>query len=153
MNLSFYTFPKDVSVKKKRIFAIKRDEGPEFRVTKSTIVCSDHFVDSDYATGKCQGSTSGPSRSSKTLKRLRKNAVLSVFTFRSVPRCRRKPIEHINEVTSNSPLYGPPTYQTWLEEELHITKDLLDKELSKVLELKTQVLSYVNLVEQERLIA
>ena len=152
MNLSFHTFPKDVLVKKKWIVAIKRDEGPEFRVTKLTVVCSDHFVDSDYATGKRQGGTSGPSRSSKTLRRLRKNAVLSVFTFRPVPKCRRKPTVHVDEVTSNSPLYGPPTYQTWLEEELHITKDLLDKELSKVLELKTQVLSYVNLVEQERLL-
>ena len=66
----------------------------------------------------------------------------SVFTFRPVPKCRRKPTVHIDEVTSNSPLYGPPTYQTWLEEELHITKDLLGKELSKVLELKTQVSSY-----------
>ena len=76
----------------------------------------------------------------------------SVFTFRSVPKCKRKPTVCVDKVTSNSPLYGPPTYQTWLEEELHITKNLLDKELSKVLELKTQVLSYVNLVEQERLL-
>ena len=76
----------------------------------------------------------------------------SVFTFRPLPKCRRKPTVRVDEVTSNSPLFGPPTYQTWLEEELHITKDLLDKELSKVLELKTQVLSYVNLVEQERLL-
>ena len=43
---------------------------------------------------------------------------------------------------------GSPTYQTWLEDKLHITKDLLDKELLKVLELKTQVLSYVNLAER-----
>ena len=41
---------------------------------------------------------------------------------------------------------------TWLEDQLHITRDLLDKELSKVLELKTQILCYVNLVDQERLL-
>ena len=76
----------------------------------------------------------------------------SVFTFRPAPKCRQKPTVRIDEVTSNSPMYGPSTYQTWLEEKLHTTKDLLDKELSKVLELKTQVLSYVNLVEQERLL-
>ena len=155
LNLSFHTFPKDVLVKKKWIVAIKWDEGPEFCVTKSTVVCSDNFIDSDYATGKRQGSTSGPSRSSKTLKRLRKNAVPSVFSFRPLHKCRRKPTlrgNEVSQVTTNSPLYGPPTYQTWLEGELRITSDRLDKELSKVLELKTQVLSYVNLVEQERLL-
>ena len=76
----------------------------------------------------------------------------SVFSFCPVLKCRRKPTLHDNEVTCNSPLFGPPTYQTRLEEELHITKDLLDKESSKVIELKTQVLSYVNLVKQERLL-
>ena len=112
LNLSFNTILKVVLVKKKWTVTIKRDEGPEFYVTKLTVVCSDHFVDSDYATGKRQGATSGPSWSSKTLKRLRKNAVLSVFTFHTVPKCRQKPTVHVDEVTSNSPLYGPPTYQT-----------------------------------------
>ena len=85
----------------------------------------------------------------------RKNAVPSVFSFRPLHKCRRKPTLRDNElsqVTTNPPLYGPPTYQTWLEDVLHITSDCLDKGLSKVLELKTQVLSYVNLVEQERLL-
>ena len=61
LNLSFHTFPKDVLVKKKWIVTIKQYEGPEFCVTKSTVVCSDHFMDLDYATGKHQGSNSGRS--------------------------------------------------------------------------------------------
>ena len=55
LNLSFHTFPKDVLVKKKYDCRHQRDEGPEFHVTKLTVVYSDHFVDSDYATGKHQG--------------------------------------------------------------------------------------------------
>ena len=83
----------------------------------------------------------------KHLRRLRKDAVPSVFSFRPLPKCRRKQTLRDNEVATNLPVYGPPTYQTWLEDQLHITKDLLDKELSKVLELKTQILCYVNLVD------
>ena len=130
-NLSFHTFPKDTLLKKKWIIAVKRDEGPEFHVTKSTVVCSDHFVTSDYATGKCQGSTSGPSRSGKTLRHLKKDAVPSVFSFHPLPKCRLRPTLRDNEVATNLPVYGPPTYQTWLEDQLHITRDLLDKELSQ----------------------
>ena len=111
-------------------------------------------MDSAYATGKRQGSTCGPLQSGKILKCLRKNAVPSVF-FCPLHKCRQKLTLHdnkVSQVTTNSLLYGPPTYQTWLEDELHITSDRLDKELSKVLELNTQVLSYVNLVEQESLL-
>ena len=41
--ISFYTFPCDELLKKKWIHAIRRDEGPNFKVTKSTVVCSNHF--------------------------------------------------------------------------------------------------------------
>ena len=61
LNLSFHMFLKDVLVKKKWIVTIKQDEGPVFCVTKSTVTCSDHFMDSDYATGKHQRITSGHS--------------------------------------------------------------------------------------------
>ena len=91
---------------KKWIVAIKWDEGPaEFHVTKSTVVCSDHFITSHYANGKRQGITSGPSRSGKTLRRLRKDAVLFLSIIR---KCRRKPTLCDNEVATNLPVYGPP---------------------------------------------
>ncbi|XP_064463332.1 uncharacterized protein LOC135374270 [Ornithodoros turicata] len=37
--VSFHRFPKDGTQFKKWIIAIKRDEGPDFRVTKYTKVC------------------------------------------------------------------------------------------------------------------
>ena len=43
----FYTFPCDELLKKKWIHAIRRDEGPNFKVTKSTVVCSNHFREND----------------------------------------------------------------------------------------------------------
>ena len=81
LNLSFHIFLKDNLVKKKWIIAIKWDKGPEFHVSKLTVVCSNHFMDLDYVTGKRQGGTSGPSRSSKTLKRPRKNSGCAVCVF------------------------------------------------------------------------
>jgi len=74
-----------------------------------------------------------------------------MFLFRPLPKCRQKPTLWDNEVATAFSVYGPPTYTTWLENELQTTRDLLDKESSKMLELRTQVLSYTNLVEQERL--
>ena len=98
MNLSFYIFPKEVLVKKKWIITIKWNEGPEFCVTKSTVVCSDHFMDSDYATGKRQGSTRGPLQSGKMLKCLREECC-AVCVFCPLHKCRRKPTLHtINEI-------------------------------------------------------
>jgi len=60
-NLSFHTFPKDILLKKKWIIAIKCKEGPEFCVTKLTVVCGENFVEADYAVGKCQESATEPS--------------------------------------------------------------------------------------------
>ena len=154
--LSFHMFPKDISLKKKWIAAIKRDEGPEFCVTNITVICSEHFVETDYAIGNRQGSTTRPSRSRKTLRRLKKNAVSTVFSFRPLPQCRREPTVCVYLDTTLLPRYGPPTYTQWLKGELKATEDLLAtrlaKESSKILELKTQILSCRNLVEQEKLL-
>ena len=46
--ISFYTFPYEL-LKKKWIDAKRRDEGPNFRVTKSTVVCSNHFRENDVS--------------------------------------------------------------------------------------------------------
>ena len=43
------------------------------------------------------------------------------------------------------------TYKTWLEDELQEIRNLLNKGSSEVQKLRTQVLSYINLVEQERM--
>ena len=45
--ISLYTFFCDKLLKKKWIHTIRRDEGPNFKVTKSTVVCSNHFTEND----------------------------------------------------------------------------------------------------------
>ncbi|XP_056441490.1 uncharacterized protein LOC130378925 [Gadus chalcogrammus] len=47
--LHFHGFPTDTSLRKKWIQAVRRDEGPNFKIKLgSTFVCSRHFSDSDY---------------------------------------------------------------------------------------------------------
>ncbi|XP_056313043.1 uncharacterized protein LOC130228638 [Danio aesculapii] len=46
--LSFHSFPSDESIKRRWIWAIRRDEGEEFTVRKgSTFVCAMHFTDDE----------------------------------------------------------------------------------------------------------
>ncbi|XP_041954163.1 uncharacterized protein LOC121713545 [Alosa sapidissima] len=52
--LSFHGFPTELSLRKKWIKAVRRDEGPNFKIKQgSTFVCSRYFSESDYtnATG------------------------------------------------------------------------------------------------------
>lgn len=47
--LSFHWFPTELSLRKKWIKAVRRDEGPNFKIKQgSTFVCSQHFSESDY---------------------------------------------------------------------------------------------------------
>ena len=47
--LSFHGFPTEPNLRKKWIQAVRRDEGPNFNISKgSTFVCSRHFSDTDY---------------------------------------------------------------------------------------------------------
>ena len=47
--LSFHGFPTEMSLRKKWIQAVRRDEGPNFKIKQgSTFVCSRHFSESDY---------------------------------------------------------------------------------------------------------
>lgn len=47
----FHHFPRDERLQRQWIIAVRRDVGPEFKTTDSTVVCSDHFVESDYVHG------------------------------------------------------------------------------------------------------
>ena len=49
-DLSFQTFPPSdvLSLKRRWIHAIRRDEGPTFQVSANTVVCSEHFLPLDY---------------------------------------------------------------------------------------------------------
>ena len=49
---AFHHFPdkeKKPELREKWIVAIKRDEGEHFAITSDTVVCSNHFLDKDYA--------------------------------------------------------------------------------------------------------
>lgn len=82
-------------VYKKWIIAIKRDEGPEFQVSKTTKVCSKHFRASDFIPGVVSG---------RSL--LRDSAVPSMFAFskdrkeRKAPKPRASP-----EVKRQNPVH------------------------------------------------
>lgn len=45
--ISYFTFPKDKVLKRQWIHAIRREEGPEFKILSSTKVCSLHFKTTD----------------------------------------------------------------------------------------------------------
>jgi len=123
-------------------------------------------VPSDYVVGKRQSRrTSTLSTTTKKLKRLKKDAIPSLFSFVAVQQPRRTLIRF----TSPPPVYGPPTYTEYLEEtlkkarsELVKTKSELVDERTKVLKLKQELhatqdstcikLSYYDLAKQEKLV-
>ncbi|CAN8006746.1 unnamed protein product, partial [Ixodes hexagonus] len=78
--VSYHRFPRDATIYRKWIVAIKRDEGPHFKVTKSTKVCSGHFKPCDFIPGVASGNNL-----------LRDSAIPSVFKFASQPKHRKPP--------------------------------------------------------------
>lgn len=49
--LSFHDFPVDAEIRARWVRAIKRDEGPNFKILRgSTYVCSQHFTPEDLCT-------------------------------------------------------------------------------------------------------
>lgn len=71
-------------MKRRWIAAIKRDEGPQFQISKATKVCSKHFVESDFWTSVASGR-----------RLLRDSAVPSVFSFRKSKPPRKPPRERM----------------------------------------------------------
>ncbi|XP_075741756.1 uncharacterized protein LOC142792512 [Rhipicephalus microplus] len=95
--VSFHRFPKDAMIYKKWIVAIKRDEGPEFQVGKSTKVCSKHFRSSDFIPSVASG---------RSL--LRDSAVPSVFAFSKEKKERKPPKPCASpQVRSQNSVLGP----------------------------------------------
>ena len=47
--ISFHSFPKEEKRKNEWIVKIKRDLGTNFKLTKHTKICSEHFTRDDYA--------------------------------------------------------------------------------------------------------
>ncbi|CAN7948855.1 unnamed protein product [Ixodes hexagonus] len=80
--VSYHRFPSDAEIKKKWIAAIKRDEGPLFQVSKSTKVCSLHFLETDFWTNVASDH-----------RLLQGSAVPSVFPFRKTKPSRKPPCQ------------------------------------------------------------
>ncbi|XP_064464170.1 THAP domain-containing protein 7-like isoform X2 [Ornithodoros turicata] len=78
--VSFHRIPKQGDRYKKWIAAIKRDEGKHFKVSRSTVVCSKHFKDSDFLPNIASGQ-----------RILRDDAVPSLFAYRRALRARKPP--------------------------------------------------------------
>ncbi|XP_006813686.1 uncharacterized protein LOC100375164 [Saccoglossus kowalevskii] len=47
-NVSFFSFPKNKNILKQWIHAIKRDPGKNFKLNRSTKICSLHFTEKDF---------------------------------------------------------------------------------------------------------
>ena len=71
----FHSFPSDKTIRKAWIIKIRRDEGPLFNITRSTVVCSLHFKPSDY-------------KWSPVRKTLIRGAVPSIFSWNMLVKAR-----------------------------------------------------------------
>ena len=103
--VSFHTFPRDAELRKKWISAIKIDEGPDFAITQHTVVCSAHFLRSDYVSRAPPVTATAdvlPSPAAERRERsyhfLSRDAVPSSFAFK--PACTRRPSPSERAATS-----------------------------------------------------
>ncbi|XP_049268707.1 uncharacterized protein LOC119382223 [Rhipicephalus sanguineus] len=102
--VSYHRFPRDEDTYKKWIAAIRRDEGPLFKVCKATKVCSLHFLQTDFVANVANG-----------YRHLHSSAVPSVFPFKQVKPSRKPPAQRapLHKVTSkrkrNASVQGLPS--------------------------------------------
>ncbi|XP_037567456.1 uncharacterized protein LOC119448024 [Dermacentor silvarum] len=87
--VSYHRFPRDATLYKKWIIAIKRDEGKFFNVTKCTKVCSRHFLPSDFIPSVSCGNNL-----------LRQTACPSVFSFGKMQQLRKPPKKRTSDSRS-----------------------------------------------------
>ncbi|XP_033739285.1 THAP domain-containing protein 3-like [Pecten maximus] len=93
LKISFHLIPKAESLKKRWIVAIRRDEGPLFKVTSSTYVCSEHFTPEQFK------------RTLTGIKKLKDGAVPTLFQWitnklERPPPKKRQFVQHDIEETS-----------------------------------------------------
>ena len=77
--VSYFKFPTEERLKKLWIYAIRRDEGKNFQVSKNTKVCSRHFKSDDLK------------KSLNGVVSLKNGAVPSVFAWKRSSPCKRPP--------------------------------------------------------------
>ena len=85
--LSFHAFPKAPLQRAKWIQAVKRKD---FKITKSTVLCSEHFRSSDYYLSKELDSLT----SKKLCRSLLPDVASTVFSFRPVQFVSTSPDDH-----------------------------------------------------------
>lgn len=158
-HLSFHSFPKTEPSRAQWIVAVKRDEGPYFRISNSTVVCSEHFTEDDFTLP-----ASSPVGYGRARRRLKSGAVPSVFSF-SAKRCKRvSPTERLSTADArlallSLPKFGPMTALESCDADLRMAKSTVDELERDVARLKAenarlqqQVFRFLNVKEDpERL--
>ncbi|XP_078482097.1 protein MBD-R2-like isoform X2 [Ciona intestinalis] len=82
-SLSFHRMPKDEQMRKQWVVKIRRDVGPNFKITSKTRVCSKHFKEEDFRP---------PDNSGRRL--LKEGTLPSVFDWTATTNTRRKVLRH-----------------------------------------------------------
>ena len=129
-DLSFHPFPAQEDRRKRCVVAVRRDEGEDFRITDSTVVCGEHFTLDSYHSPALAFTTQPGSRVSR---RLKNDAVPTVFAFLKKPiYSRPTPLQRSKDAQvrqderkrklelAKLPRYGP------LQEVDSLKKDLAD---------------------------
>ena len=146
--ISFHLFSRKPETFRKWIVAIRRDEGQSFRVTANTVVCGAHFKDEDYfggallATSSCGKDEKDGHEVPSRKRRLKPDAVPSIFSFRRAqserpsPTVRRQVAQGRTEklkLAKNLVTFGPLTKPESVEKDLkEAQSDIAD--LRKVVE-------------------
>ncbi|KAH7977673.1 hypothetical protein HPB49_003160 [Dermacentor silvarum] len=86
----YHKFPSDEGLKKKWIAAIKRDEGPLFRISKATKVWPLHFLETNFWENVASGH-----------RLLKESAVPSIFPFRKTKPPRKPPRQRIPAIPAS----------------------------------------------------
>ncbi|EDO46201.1 predicted protein [Nematostella vectensis] len=79
--------PSDEEIRKKWLVKIRRDEGPSFKISSGTRVCSRHFSEEDYLALDNAGQ-----------RMLKRGSVPSIFDWSSQPKSRRKIVRHTDRL-------------------------------------------------------
>ena len=125
-DLSFHTFPLgNEALRKRWIAGIRRDEGADFKVTQSTVVCSIHFASDDFIVHPGEAGLK-----KRVCRRLKPGAVprhrpLDERLLRPSPTVRAAArSERLAEkaALASLPFYGPPDEVTYLREKLARTE-------------------------------
>ena len=88
-DLSFHPLPAQEDRRKRWVVAVRRDEEEDFRITDNTVVCGEHFTLDSYHSPALAFTTQPGSRVSR---RLKNDAVPTVFAFSKKPIYSRPPL-------------------------------------------------------------